>query len=66
MYELSDDASKVERVNAAWDRIEAKLGDDALEAPATEAELDQLEADLVPCRINALLAFVAAARVCRR
>ncbi|MBC6764396.1 glucan synthase [Corynebacterium sp. LK22] len=46
MYELNDYASKVERVNAAWDRIEAKLGDDALEAPATEAELDQLEADL--------------------
>lgn len=42
IYELSDDTSKVERVNAAWDRIEAKLGDDALEAAATEAELDQL------------------------
>lgn len=46
MTELSNDASKVERVNAAWDRIEAVLADDVLGAPATEAKLDQLEADL--------------------
>ncbi|WP_428639156.1 hypothetical protein, partial [Schaalia sp.] len=33
----------VDRVNAAWDRIEAKLPADALGAPATESELDELE-----------------------
>ena len=46
MNELSNDAGKVDRVNAAWDRIEAVLDDDALGGPATEAELDQLQADL--------------------
>ncbi|QGS35012.1 glucan synthase [Corynebacterium xerosis] len=33
----------VGRVNDAWDRIEAKLPADALGAPATESELDELE-----------------------
>lgn len=36
----------IDRVNAAWDRVEALLPDDALGAPATEVELGQLEKDL--------------------
>lgn len=36
----------IDRVNAAWDRIEAMLPAEVLGDPATEAELDQLEQDL--------------------
>lgn len=39
-------ASAADRANAAWDRIEAKLPDGSLGAPATESDLADLEREL--------------------